>query len=64
MVLHDCTYYQRQDGARWIGLPARQYTKQDGSTAWARLIDFADRDAYARFQKLAKEAVDRYLGQG
>ena len=43
-------------------MPARQYTKQDGSTTCTRLVDFTDRDAHARFQKLAKEAVDRCLG--
>jgi hypothetical protein len=61
MVLLDCTYHKRDDGARWVSLPARQYQKADGTTAWAQIIDFANKDAQKRFQKLAREAVDRYL---
>jgi len=63
MTLHDCSYHRREDGASWIGMPARQYTKQDGTTAWFRLVDFSDKDGHARFQKLAREAIDRYLAQ-
>lgn len=63
LTLHDCTYHQRPDGARWLGLPARQYTKQDGTTAWVRLVDFADKAAHARFQDLALSAVDRYFSE-
>jgi hypothetical protein len=61
LTLHDCTLHQRAGGARWIGLPARSYTKQDGSTAWAHIVDFADKDAHAEFQRLAKAAVDCYF---
>jgi hypothetical protein len=63
MTLHDCTYHKRADGARWVGLPAKQYTKHDGTAGWFRLVDFTDKDAHARFQKQAREAVDRYLDQ-
>lgn len=34
MIVHDVTYHQRDDGARWVGLPARQYQNADGSTTW------------------------------
>jgi hypothetical protein len=63
LVLHDCAYHRREDGARWIGLPARQYTKADGETAWARIVDFADKGAAARFQREAMAAIDRYFKQ-
>ena len=61
IVIHDCTWHKRDDGACWIGLPAWQYQKADGSTAWARIVDFADCEAQRRFQKFAKEAVERYF---
>jgi hypothetical protein len=63
MVIHDLTYHERTDGARWIGMPARQYTTTDGTTAWARIIDFSSKEAQARFQKLARAAVDRYFAE-
>jgi|SRR6516225_654162 hypothetical protein len=63
MSLHDCSYHRRKDGSRWIGLPARQYQKSDGTTAWFPLIAFPDKTDHARFQKLAREAVDRYFDQ-
>jgi hypothetical protein len=63
MVLHDCTLHERAGGARWIGLPARQYTQKDGTTAYQRLVDFASKEAHARFQKLAKDAVDKYFAE-
>ena len=61
MVLHDCTYHERSDGARWIGLPARQYEKDDGSKSWVRLIDFRDRPIRDRFQRDALAALDEYF---
>jgi hypothetical protein len=61
LTLHDCTLHERANGARWIGLPARSYTQRDGTPAWARLVDFASKVAQARFQRLAKDAVDKYF---
>jgi hypothetical protein len=63
LVLHDCTLHERADGRRWVGLPAKQYTKNDGETAWARLVDFIDTRTYFRFQTAALEAVDRYFAE-
>jgi hypothetical protein len=61
MVLHDCTLHRRDDGARWIGLPARQYATADGETRWARIIDFADKQSAARFQQAAMAAVEKFF---
>jgi hypothetical protein len=61
IVIHDLTYHERSDGARWVGMPARKYEKPDGTTAWARIIEFASKEAQAKFQRLAKDAVDRYF---
>jgi hypothetical protein len=63
LVLHDCAWHARADGSKWLGMPARSFVKSDGETGWFRLVDFTDKDAHARFQKLAREAVDRYLDQ-
>ena len=61
LVIHNCTYHRREDGARWVGLPSRQYTKQDGSTSWVPIVEFVDKEAYTKFQNLAKNAIDRYF---
>jgi hypothetical protein len=45
MVINNCTYHQRDDGARWVGLPARKYETALGATVWAQIIEFTDKDA-------------------
>jgi len=59
LIIHNCTL-QEKDGSRWIGLPARPYTK-DGSTSYALLIEFATKEARQPFQTMALEAVDRLM---
>jgi hypothetical protein len=61
LVLHDMTFHVREDGSRWVGLPARSFTKSDGATGWFRLVDFTDRSAAARFQELAKAALEKFF---
>jgi len=60
LVIHNCTLHEK-DGSRWIGLPARQYSKDDGSTSYALLIEFATKEARQQFQTMALEAVDRFM---
>jgi hypothetical protein len=60
MVLHDMTYHQREDGAKWVGMPAKSFVK-DGETAWFRLVDFVDKAAFAKFQESAKAALERFF---
>jgi DNA-binding cell septation regulator SpoVG len=61
LVIHNCTLHQK-DGSRWIGLPARQYAKDDGTTSYTPLVEFSTKDARQRFQTAALEALDRYTG--
>lgn len=63
MHLHDLTHHRRTDGAEWVGLPAREYTKSDGEKVWARIVDFTDKQSYQRFQKAAREAIECYFAQ-
>jgi hypothetical protein len=63
LVIHNCTLHQK-NGSRWLGLPARQYVKDDGSTSYTPLIEFATKDARQRFQAAALEAVDHFLDGG
>jgi hypothetical protein len=61
MALYDCTFHQRADGSRWIGLPSSSYTDQAGKKQWKRLVDFDDKVAKKKFQELALLAVDDLL---
>lgn len=63
LILHDVTLHER-DGKRWVGLPARSYIGADGVAHRQRLIEFSNKEAYARFQKAALSAVDELLGPG
>jgi len=60
LVIQNCTLHEKE-GARWIGLPSRQYTKDDGSKSYTPLVEFATREARQRFQAAALEAVDRFM---
>jgi hypothetical protein len=58
MVVHNCSFH-RKDGSRWIGLPARQFTKPDGSVSYSPLIEFVSDEDRRRFQIAALGALDR-----
>jgi hypothetical protein len=60
MVIHNCTFH-RKGAAQWIGLPSRQYAKDDGSMSYAPLIEFATKDARERFKAAALEAIARFM---
>ena len=58
LVIRDCTIHRKND-SRWIGLPAREYTKPDGTKAWSPVLEFADSDAKKRFQWMALQALEQ-----
>jgi len=57
LVIHDCAVHRKND-SRWIGLPAREYAKHDGTKGWAPVLEFADSDARKRFQWAAMQALE------
>ena len=62
MRLYECTYHERADGSRWVGLPARSYTKPgESKRSWFRLVDFDSRESHQQFQSAALEAIARFL---
>jgi hypothetical protein len=56
IILCGCTLHERE-GKRWIGLPAKPYTKDDGSQSWVKIVDFADREKAKQFQESVLPAV-------
>jgi hypothetical protein len=60
LMLRGCTYHVK-DGARWIGLPARQYRNSDGADTWTPVVEILNKAARQRFQAAACEARDKFL---
>jgi hypothetical protein len=50
-------YPAEKEGKRWVGLPAKPYTKDDGTTSWTKIVDFAGKDRAKQFQDLVLPAV-------
>src|SRR5262249_58756785 len=56
MILRGCTLHCRE-GKNWIGYPARLYKKDDGSDAWANIVDFVDNKSKHSFSAEALPLV-------
>jgi hypothetical protein len=63
LLIRDCRLFEKS-GRKWVGLPSRQYTKSDGSTAYAQIVEFSSKEVAARFQDEAIRAIDAYLVGG
>ena len=61
MVIHNLTLHEKGD-ARWVGLPAREWTDNQGEKQYAKLIEFTTRAIADRFRDEILLALDRYLG--
>ena len=61
--LHDCTWFCKDD-REWIGLPSVKVTTKEGNAIWKKIVEFTDRQADARFQAAALEAVRLFDRQG
>jgi hypothetical protein len=60
LQINDCPVHQK-DKKRWINLPSRPYTKEDGSQGYNYIVNFPDKARYAYFQIQALKALDEYL---
>jgi hypothetical protein len=60
MVIHGCTLHCKND-ARWVGMPAQKFTKDDGSTSYTPVIEFVDRATADRFRDAVLAALDKFL---
>jgi hypothetical protein len=50
MILTGCGLHENPAGHYWIGLPAKPFTKGDGSQSWAKIVDFKNVAVPDRFQ--------------
>jgi hypothetical protein len=50
MVVCGCTLHET-NGRHWVGLPSKPYPSDDGAQAWAKIVDFVDKETHSRFQQ-------------
>jgi hypothetical protein len=62
MIIHGCTLHSKGD-ARWVGMPAEKFAKQDGTSGYKQIIEFASREARDDFNAAAIRAIDQFLGR-
>jgi hypothetical protein len=63
LIIHGCSLHQKND-SRWIGLPSKEYTKNDNTKGWQPIVEFATKEAGYAFRDKAIEALDRFQGHG
>jgi hypothetical protein len=56
LILNKCSLHQK-DGHRWIGLPSERYKKQDGTVAYAKLVEFTSREVADRFRNAVVQVL-------
>jgi hypothetical protein len=50
----------QQNGKRWLQLPAKPFTRPDGSKGWNYILSFYERLQYQKFQEMALKALDDF----
>jgi hypothetical protein len=60
LKINGCTLHVNGD-ARWVGLPAREWAKGDGSKSWTPIVEIPDRDARDKFTAMVLPAAERAL---
>jgi hypothetical protein len=61
LKLNGCQLHEKND-RRWIGLPAREWAKPDGSKSWTPMVEIPDRDARDKFMAAVVPLAERALG--
>jgi hypothetical protein len=60
LVLREVSLHQR-DSDRWIGMPAKPWSRPDGTTSYTPMVEFKDAVTRNAFQKQALAAIDVML---
>jgi hypothetical protein len=69
ITIHNLALHEKGE-SRWIGLPAREWTDQQGTKQYAKLIEFLDRAVADRFRDevlaalTATPPLDSHLPRG
>jgi hypothetical protein len=51
-----CSLFEQESGARWIGMPSKQWNKRNGTTAYEDQVDYIDPETE---DFIHKEVLDR-----
>lgn len=62
MILHDCMLHEKNQ-SRWISLPARPWTDNQGKTQFARFIEFSTPEIETHFKNQVLAALDRHFAE-
>lgn len=57
--LYGCALFEK-DGRRWISLPTRDYTGQDGKKAYLKMGSFPDKTIADQFNSAAITAIEAF----
>ena len=59
LEISDVALHQK-NGKRWFQLPAKPFTKPDGSKGWNYILSFYEKPQYEKFQEMALKALDDF----
>ena len=59
--IYGCTMFRNQQtGHRFLNLPSKEYTDQEGQKKYAPIIRFVEKEHYNAFQNLVVKAIDEW----
>jgi hypothetical protein len=53
-----------KNGKKWVNMPSKEYTNEQGEKKYAPIIRFRDKDVQERFCKTVLEAIVEAMPQG
>lgn len=62
LEIKDIALHQ-ENGNRWLQLPAKPYTRPDGSKGWSYILSFHKKEQYNKFQEVTLKALDAFQRQ-
>ena len=62
LEIRDIALHQK-NGRQWLQLPAKPYTKPDGSRGWSYILAFYEKDRFRQFQEVTLRALNGFRGQ-
>jgi len=59
LEIRDIALHQK-NGNRWLQLPAKPYTKPNGSKGWSYILNFHEKKHFNKFQEVTLKAFDAF----
>lgn len=61
MFVKGWTYHRKDDGSAWVNPPQREFTRDDGSKGYQKLVFFPNKEHWARFQRWCLEELEKIV---